>query len=146
MREIKFRVWNSQINEMLFHRLGENHWYTKENKAVIFTHNDHHETALKTRLSEPMQFTGLHDENGTEIYEGDIVKALGNVVCWCPDCKKGAHPDTSIGKIEIKDGMTKISYKEKSYMEDTWYDFNKNKEYQIIGNIYANPEIFEVTP
>ena len=68
MREIKFRAWNPKYSEMVYfdwHDIDDGCCYTGQNPI--------------SELEDVpvMQFTGLHDKNGKEIYEGDIVKSHG---------------------------------------------------------------------
>jgi hypothetical protein len=82
---------------------------------------------------EIMQFTGLHDKNGIEIYEGDILKYTFIFM--------EEEPDISLGVVEYQNGCF--------FMEDeglcnfcispnSWID-----AIEIIGNIYENPELWE---
>ena len=78
-----------------------------------------------------MQFTGLKDKNGKEIYEGDIVKADSSYHIW-----GGAKLKVFYGEVKFEP--------ERGYycvFKDTnRTDIDKN-HIEVIGNIYQNPEL-----
>lgn len=82
---------------------------------------------------KPQQCTGLKDKNGKLIYEGDIVKfnfdtdEIKAVVSWDDKELIGFYLNTT-------------DYFKDKYVTD--YDFYKN-DYEVIGNIYENPELLE---
>ncbi|MET3290589.1 UNVERIFIED_CONTAM: putative phage protein (TIGR01671 family) [Brevibacillus sp. OAP136] len=78
-----------------------------------------------------MQFTGLRDKNGKEIYEGDIVKGHR----WS---KGMCH--RLIGKVDyvlnkyVVNGIGKYEWAERDDIDGS---------YEVIGNVYENPELLQ---
>ena len=119
-REIKFRAWDTSDKEKGPYILGP---YNITD--AIFNHKDVREMQL-------MQFTGLQDKNGTDIYEGDIVELFG----W--------------GIKKVSDGFASIVWD----IDETGWNFNRYNYAEdrddfrkaisncvIVGNIYENPEL-----
>src|SRR5699024_795685 len=72
MREIKFRAWDTEKNKMV--KVDTIDFYNGNVNDVDFYNQEIH-FGYSTVL---MQYTGLKDKNGTEIYEGDVVEFDGN--------------------------------------------------------------------
>ena len=118
MRQIKFRAWSE---EKMYYGHGI---FTDQNDKVWLIVDDNifpPQAYIKGKL---MQFTGLLDENGKEIYEGDIV-IFARPTDWNnnPAWEMTFFEGSFVGK-----------------REDKYYLFG-NKEVKIIGNIYENPEL-----
>ena len=70
-REIKFRVYDEDLKKMRY--LNNSHdFICFDEKGNGYYHNM--QTGLGEWFSDLMQYTGLKDKNGVEIYEGDLIE------------------------------------------------------------------------
>ena len=136
MREIKFRAWHKEekiMGEVLGIDILHKEIFFSNEDADCYEHTDFKDIEL-------MQYTGLEDKNGKEIYEGDIVKF--------EDCSiDGTREFYNIGVIERegkRDELVIIHLLfEKTYFTENYMDFIDQtfEVSEIIGNIYENPEL-----
>ena len=127
MREIKFRAWDKAGKMMTIGSLqfiNNDIWVTssRDKRGFSTTIQDGAGCTL-------MQFTGLKDKNGQEIYEGDIIQTV-------------ADDGTKLSKFQIdwRDGAFR------KLRDDGNIYFAEScgvKHTEVIGNIYENPELLE---
>jgi hypothetical protein len=118
MREIKFRIYNKTENMMSYTK------YHFIGKTLGFNI----EPEVQNGIYELMQYTGLKDKNSKEIYEGDIV-------VWY-----------EYGRKQINEIIWEApQFYPLSMMVDCCNGFNEKSGFEVIGNIYENPELLEKT-
>ena len=84
---------------------------------------------------ELMQYTGLKDKNGNEIYEGDICR-------WtAPEIFEG-EIISYIFVVRYSDEYLKW-IGENNNLYDDLYEFTDDRQLELIGNIYETPELLE---
>lgn len=133
-REYKFRAWyNGKMN------YGETSCWIRLDGRIQW--NGFEMTSKKVKL---MQYTGLKDENGKEIYEGDIIKTKSlYYIFHCNLCKarKNAHkyPD-EIKLVTFSNGEF-CTESESSPIDDEITTNSISSSDEVIGNIYENPEL-----
>jgi len=121
MREIKFRAWDGihMIYNVPLTSRGEAIITNQDNMVVIS------DSAPAPIVDTVMQYTGLKDKNGVEIYEGDIINE---------DHKYGWKKHVMVlDYFTASDDMG----------VDVYGYPNVNGTCEIIGNIYENPELLE---
>jgi len=118
MREIKFRAWQDEEKIMF------------EPEHINCYQMARHSKWPERQFRDLMQYTGLKDKNGKEIYEGDYVK-----------CRVKNKDDWHEGQIKFnRSSWVVFKYtKGHCFMRRT----SAYREYEIIGNIHENPELIK---
>lgn len=151
----KFRAWHNELGRMMLVN------------TMFFFANELEELELNDSIMNDnipvypdeiklMQSTGLHDKNGEEIFEGDILKFNDE---WEDYCQEGYVDGSSegINYVLIGSEMTyfifeKTKYPDSSlfyYVNEEYLTFQEvmeddELEFEVVGNIYENPELLEV--
>ncbi|CAK1242977.1 hypothetical protein R54839_PPFHFPJH_00980 [Fructobacillus fructosus] len=129
MREIKFRAWDKKTSRIY----QVNHIDNLSNSNEICVWTNEIEGGYHFNQSSLEQYTGLHDKNGREIYDGDIVKL--HVVILSPDDK--------VGVIEYRPEFGYCINFRKSIARQEYWAGNDKHTIEVIGNIHENPELME---
>jgi hypothetical protein len=138
----KFRAWNSETKEI----------------EVFETYEEISELFLSLSADDGfysiMQSTGLFDKNGKEIFEGDILKfndewAEYDYCGYVDGVTEGINcVEVVRGEACFEFGKTKLPESALFAIEDEHFKFkdfikDEGREFEIIGNIYENPELLE---
>lgn len=143
MREIKFRVWDKRTNQMSlvanisFGDDGSSRTITAElaPKGQYYNGIVHGESGIL------MQFTGLLDRNGREIYEGDIIKAS---LYGRPDAARGSCVYSVV--FSECEGMWVLKDERDIIMCPALYPCTGSRidqQLEVIGNIYEHPHLLQ---
>jgi hypothetical protein len=139
MRPIKFRAWITNANYTGQRGMGivESAEFTGTKQPFDFVELVGFESSFRLDDVEIMQFTGLKDRNGKEIYEGDIVFAPLNKKKYVIGIGFYGDDEGSAGEFSHYGvfGKTMGGYSEEMGSAGLYVE--------VIGNIYENPELLE---
>jgi len=137
MREIKFRAW-SEKDERMYYDIEEISFDTEI--GIVVGYSDRAENYFPPSGYGPitsyvqnvilLQYTGLKDKNGEEIYEGDIIHILDpNAISqgWDIDVRWS----DSYGQWYLLEGTLDLAL------------FEEADNCEVVGNIYENPNLLE---
>ena len=137
MREIKFRAWYYdemyEVESINFFVNPRSSKYGQIESITIYDDDAEWKSkrlftiGMEKQLKKVrlMQYIGLKDKNGVEIYEEDIAKSV-----------------YGLGKVFFEDGKFKFGF---DTIDGLWemYAGKGGKEFEIVGNIYENPELIK---
>lgn len=114
MKSYKFRAWEKNLKEMI-----PVHDIDFEKKMINTT------TAWRFFDEiELMQYAGIKDKNGNEIYESYLV-----------------NDNVGVGFVELLNGAFRVNYGNGRCKWFIDYLTNERRTIEVIGNIYENPEL-----
>ena len=126
MREMKFRAWYQE------QMLGP------VTLKELITDSDWHPDGVIW-----MQYTGLKDKRGREIYEGDVVRRVGGGLLGSPE------KVLFVGEVVFTNSGYKAKYlydepgSAGKYRHEAQGNLFNRSELEVIGNVHENPELVE---
>lgn len=133
MRQIKFRAWVEPAD--IFRGSSTGQMFTGftfdsiesgRDEANVYCDDGQTWEEPRWGSAKLMQYTGLKDKNGVEIYEGDIVRENGEF----------GEDDRYVVEYEFNGFWLKGR-------GDNEFDFGNPDNMEVIGNIWENPELLE---
>lgn len=161
MRTIKFRAWDTKEKKMLVDSVGEKP-YSSDDKYIKITGSEvlyydapdmsyygGGEWSEKGGEYSFMQYTGLNDKTGREIYEGDIVREVKNgsvaEVIWSNDTvsKNGEVKDIFGGMVDLTGFLSELGKFCFRWPEDRPHKAFHIQNVEVIGNVHESPSLLK---
>lgn len=147
-RAIKFRAWDEAKLEMhsnfQFIKTGdeESDWIVFVSNRLDISGATWSESPHLSRQFKVMQFTGLLDKNGVEIYESDIIKVA-------PDARRAYDAAGSDGSGVLEHQLIQWATDRGGWMTTRYQHSTKPDSHfwlfidgcEVVGNIYQSPEL-----
>jgi uncharacterized phage protein (TIGR01671 family) len=135
MRQLKFRVWNGleMVYDVTIGKFGVFYVNPMSKGDGLDEKDTASLTPFNTKYADNtpvMQYTGLKDMKGKEMWEGDIVKCYPSGICGIVTYEEKA----ALFELRVNNvNDTATIYSQQEY--------GKNINREVIGNIHENPEL-----
>lgn len=116
----KYRAWDKEFKEMV-----QVNALVLDEQVIKATYKNGNIVKEDMKNYELMQSTGLKDNNGREIFEGDIVRFFDSLYTVFYDIEEGSY--------RLKPHDTR-------WVVDYMCNFSSEESFEIVGNIYENKE------
>ena len=143
MRELKFRGYHEEKGMFPVYGLDEKYVYQDTYDSAEYLQN-----IFPIKNVHLMQYTGLEDKNGIEIYEGDIIKVIGDTEVYYDDSLFEPSENVEFELItEVFYNETIASFDLSTIEADLnmkhwgFYGEGTESHLEVIGNIHQNPEL-----
>jgi uncharacterized phage protein (TIGR01671 family) len=128
-REIKFRAWDNEAKRMM-----EFDFESIHGGKLIFVNSRNNEKHFDLEEMTIMQYTGLKDRNGKEIYDGDVVR-----IYYPPEIgsAKGltVNPIQWVGVVAWENESKRWDY------SGVGFNIASDEIIEVIGNVFEHPEL-----
>ena len=139
MREILFRGKCNEVGKYNGQWI-EGFYGEDDGKPIIARSTDHGLIGYFCEPDSIGQYTGLTDKNGTRVFEGDILKIIHKYQSPFDD-DTNEYTDIATDVVHFDDEGLCFFYGKSPFL---CVVDNVTAEYEVIGNIYDNPELPEV--
>ena len=125
----KFRAWDKEFKEMV-----QVNALLLDDQAIMATYKNGSVTKEDMKSYDLMQSTGLKDDFGKEIFEGDVIFWT----YW------DEFEDSGRAKVIFDNGMFRLlDIRTEKEVWDSLFDCIENCNVYLQGNVYENPELLE---
>lgn len=143
MREFKFRAWDNDDRKMFkVIRISFEEIWGDDDEGILMCPFDEFAKDKDADVRHStnyilMQYTGLKDKNGREIYEGDLYKFIISHDMYNPESGHTTFEVVHVKAVTFEDG----AFYHGTHLLSEIIEFDDSFTY--VGNIYENPELLE---